>query len=217
MVELDDVALEPLLTYLGYQRSKKVKLSTSPHPEGIEEEARCAAFYDAPPVVVVDPIMDNETHEDTWQPTPPIVSLYEPGFVAPTPLNFSGFNRESWRRSSSSSYSSSYSYSYSSSYSYYSSYSSSSSSMTRRSSVTGWLVALGIMFLALIIAMVIYIGKLHGRAKRIKYASMSQDDDQLLIIKTPKVPAAGPAAAARPAVRNIGVKALHMVRCFHLP
>ncbi|KAK4045709.1 hypothetical protein OUZ56_033583 [Daphnia magna] len=93
VVELDDNQLHPLLAYLGYQRSG-LEAVTSHDPEGIEEEARCAAFSVTPPGVVEDDMDSyNDTSDEEWRPKPPLILPYKPVFVGPANYDPTTSNR----------------------------------------------------------------------------------------------------------------------------
>ena len=73
---MDDKKLHPLLAYLGYEKYS-VDTITSHDPDGIEEEARCAAFSITPPGVIEDDLdSDNDTSDQDWFPHPPLIYPY---------------------------------------------------------------------------------------------------------------------------------------------
>ncbi|XP_046452961.1 uncharacterized protein LOC124200702 isoform X3 [Daphnia pulex] len=93
VVELDGTQLHPLLAYLGYQRSG-LEAVTSHDPEGIEEEARCAAFSITPPGVIEDDMDSyNDTSDQEWLPKPPLILPYKPVFVGPANYDPTTSNR----------------------------------------------------------------------------------------------------------------------------
>ena len=91
VVELDGVELHPILSYLGYHSG--LKGIQSHDPEGIEEEARCAAFsINAPGVIEDDMDSDNDTSDQDWMPKPPLVLPYKPIFIVPTKYDSTSSN-----------------------------------------------------------------------------------------------------------------------------
>ena len=77
VVDLDEKKMHPLLAYLGYEKYS-IDTVTSHDPEGIEEEARCAAFSITPPGVVEDDMESgNDTSDQDWFPPPPHIIPYK--------------------------------------------------------------------------------------------------------------------------------------------
>lgn len=74
---MDGKEVHPLLAYLGYEKYS-LDMVTSNDPEGIEEEARCAAFSITPPGVIEDDLDSyNETSDQDWFPDPPLIYPYK--------------------------------------------------------------------------------------------------------------------------------------------
>jgi len=139
VVDLDEKKMHPLLAYLGYEKYS-IDTVTSHDPEGIEEEARCAAFSITPPGVVEDDMESgNDTSDQDWFPPPPHIIPYKIDSTAVLAYDPTVPNRI--------------------------------------------LVGLCCMILAGVIALTIYLCKIHRRSQRRKYLT---DDEHYLILPAKK-------------------------------